>query len=38
MQTMLSKEADLADRRLAARIAEIQLETQLFAPPAEPRP
>ena len=36
-QAVLSKRADLDDRELAARIAEIQLETALFLPPAEAR-
>lgn len=34
VQTVVSKRADLEDRELAARMAEIQLETALFAPPA----
>jgi outer membrane protein, heavy metal efflux system len=33
VQTVVSKEADLEDRELAARMAEIQLETSLFVPP-----
>ena len=39
-QNLLNKTADLQDRRLAARQAEIQLETALFIPPAgqEARP
>ena len=39
-QNLLNKTADLEDRRLAARQAEIQLETALFLPPAgqEARP
>jgi outer membrane protein TolC len=36
-QSMLSRRADLADRELAARLAEIQLETALFLPPATSR-
>ncbi len=32
-QNLLSRRADLDDRELAARIAEIQLETALFLPP-----
>jgi outer membrane protein TolC len=35
-QNLLNKTADLQDRRLAARLAEIQLETALFLPPAGP--
>ena len=35
VQTVIGKRAELEDRELAARIAEIQLETALFAPPAE---
>ena len=34
VQTVVSKEADLEDRELAARMAEIQLETSLFVPPS----
>lgn len=34
IQNVLSKRADLDDRELAARVAEIQLETALFLPPA----
>ena len=34
VQTVVGKRADLEDRELAARMAEIQLETALFAPPA----
>lgn len=34
LQNVLAKRADLADRALAARLAEIQLETALFLPPA----
>jgi outer membrane protein TolC len=37
VQTVVSKRADLEDRELAARMAVIQLETALFAPPAEAR-
>jgi outer membrane protein TolC len=33
-QSLLNKTADLQDRRLAARLAEITLETALFLPPA----
>ena len=33
-QNALSRKADLADKRLAARLAEIALETALFIPPA----
>ena len=36
-QNVLSKRADLDDRELAARLAEIQLETALFLPPADSR-
>lgn len=36
-QNVLSKRADLDDRELAARLAEIQLETALFLPPANSR-
>jgi outer membrane protein TolC len=35
LQTVIAKRADLADRELTARMAEIQLETALFAPPPE---
>lgn len=35
VQTVVGKRADLEDRRLAARVAEIQLETALFLPPAQ---
>jgi outer membrane protein TolC len=35
LQAVISKQADLEDRELAARMAEIQLETALFVPPAE---
>ena len=34
LQAVVSKEADLEDRELTARMAEIALETALFAPPA----
>src|SRR5262249_13532037 len=34
LQNVLAKRADLTDRALAARWAEIQLETALFLPPA----
>jgi len=34
VQTVVGRRADLEDRELAARMAEIQLETALFAPPA----
>ena len=34
-QTALSRRADLDDRLLAARVAEITLETVLFLPPAD---
>jgi outer membrane protein TolC len=34
VQTVVGKEADLEDRELAQRMAEIQLETALFIPPA----
>lgn len=37
-QNVLGKRADLDDKELAARIAEIQLETALFLPPASSRP
>ena len=37
LQNIVGKEADLADRELAARMAEIQLETDLFIPPADSR-
>jgi outer membrane protein TolC len=33
VQTVVGKEADLADKELTRRMAEIQLETALFAPP-----
>jgi outer membrane protein TolC len=36
-QNVLSKRADLDDRQLAARLAEVQLETILFLPPASAR-
>ena len=36
-QNALSRRADLDDRRLAARLAEIALETALFLPPAGSR-
>jgi len=36
-QTALSRRADLDDHALAARIAEIALETALFLPPADSR-
>lgn len=36
-QSVLSKRADLVDRELARRAAEIQLETALFLPPPEYR-
>ena len=36
-QSLLSRRADLADKSLAARLAEIALETALFLPPAESR-
>lgn len=36
-QNVLSKRADLDDKILAARLAEIALETALFLPPAESR-
>ena len=36
-QNVLFKRADLDDRELAARLAEIQLETALFLPPANSR-
>lgn len=36
-QNALSRRADLDDRRLAARLAEIQMETALFLPPANAR-
>jgi outer membrane protein TolC len=36
-QNVLSKRADMDDRELAARIAEIRLETALFLPPAPSR-
>jgi hypothetical protein len=34
LQTVIGKQAELEDRELAARMAEIQLETALFLPPA----
>ncbi|HEX3918818.1 MAG TPA: TolC family protein [Caulobacteraceae bacterium] len=34
VQTVIARRADLADRELTARLAEIQLETALFAPPS----
>jgi outer membrane protein TolC len=34
LQTVIAKRADLEDRELTARMAEIQLETALFVPPA----
>lgn len=37
LQNILNKRADLDDRELAARVAEIQLETALFLPPAASR-
>jgi outer membrane protein TolC len=37
VQTVIGKRADLEDRELTARMAEIQLETALFVPPAELR-
>ena len=36
-QNALSRRADLDDRELAARVAEIVLETALFLPPADAR-
>lgn len=36
-QNALSRRADLDDKELAARLAEISLETALFLPPAESR-
>jgi cobalt-zinc-cadmium efflux system outer membrane protein len=36
-QTLLSKRADLDDKALTARLANIALETALFLPPAESR-
>jgi outer membrane protein TolC len=36
-QNVLSKRADLDDKTLAVRLAEIALETALFLPPAESR-
>ena len=33
LQTVIGKRADLEDRELAARMAEIQLEAALFIPP-----
>jgi outer membrane protein TolC len=35
LQTVVTKRADLEDRELAARMAEIQLETALFVPPSD---
>jgi outer membrane protein TolC len=35
LQTVITKRADLEDRELAARMAEIQLETALFVPPPD---
>ncbi|HEX4198727.1 MAG TPA: TolC family protein [Caulobacteraceae bacterium] len=35
VQTVVAKQADLEDRELTARMAQIQLETTLFIPPAE---
>jgi len=35
LQAVIGKQAELEDRELAARMAEIQLETALFAPPAQ---
>ncbi len=35
LQSVVGKEADLEDKELAERMAEIQLETALFLPPAE---
>ena len=37
VQSVIGKRADLEDRRLAARMAEIQLETALFLPPKTSR-
>ena len=36
-QSALARRADLDDRELAAKVAEIQLETALFIPPASAR-
>jgi outer membrane protein TolC len=36
LQTVIGKRAELEDRELAARMAEIQLETALFIPPPAP--
>ena len=36
-QSALARRADLDDRELAAKVAEIQLETALFLPPATSR-
>ena len=36
-QSALARRADLDDRELAAKVAEIQLETALFIPPASTR-
>ena len=36
-QNALSRRADLDDRELAVRLAEIQIETALFLPPADAR-
>ncbi len=36
LQAVVAKRADLEDLELAARMAEIQLETALFVPPAKP--
>jgi outer membrane protein TolC len=35
LQAVIGKQAEFEDRELAARMAEIQLETALFAPPAQ---
>jgi outer membrane protein TolC len=35
LQAVIGKEAEFEDREMAARMAEIQLETALFAPPAQ---
>jgi outer membrane protein TolC len=35
VQTVVAKRADLEDRELTARMAQIQLETTLFIPPVE---
>jgi outer membrane protein TolC len=37
VQTVVAKRADIEDRELSARMAQIQLETALFAPPAQAR-